>query len=243
MLVKLVGFCAIVAACSAIGVPLTVYYEALCPDSVRFIVDQLHPVKSSPLGRFIDVTLIPFGKASYKTEGSDVLFTCQHGPNECYGNKVHACAIQHIQVNSYQNTKTKESLTLDYVACLMHSWITFKDAVYPGAKCAKDLQLPNWHVIEECANTTEGSKLLQDYGERTHQLNPPLTEVPTITFNHQTDKDLHELALKDLRTAACRVMRDPKPYECSINNNAVGNIATFTLVSICAAIFAIMKIF
>lgn len=66
----------------------------------------------------------------------------------------------------------------------MHSWITFKDAVYPGAKCAKDLQLPNWHVIEECANTTEGSKLLQDYGERTHQLNPPLTEVPTITFNH-----------------------------------------------------------
>lgn len=60
----------------------------------------------------------------------------------------------------------------------------FKDGVFPGAKCAHDLQLPNWHVIEECANSTSGSKLLQDNGERTRQLNPPLTEVPTITFNH-----------------------------------------------------------
>lgn len=60
---------------------------------------------------------------------------------------------------------------------------SFKDTVFPGKKCARDLQLPNWQVIEECANSTEGSKLLQDYGERTHSLNPPLAFVPTITFN------------------------------------------------------------
>lgn len=60
----------------------------------------------------------------------------------------------------------------------------FKDEIFPGARCARELQLPNWHVIEECANTTQGSKLLQDHGERTKQLNPPLSEVPTITFNH-----------------------------------------------------------
>lgn len=45
-------------------VPLTVYYESLCPDSAKFIVEQLHPTKQSPLGRYIEVTLIPFGKAS-----------------------------------------------------------------------------------------------------------------------------------------------------------------------------------
>lgn len=66
----------------------------------------------------------------------------------------------------------------------MQTWIQFKDTIYPGAKCAKELQLPNWNVIEECANSTEGSKLLQRNGERTNELNPPLTEVPTITFNH-----------------------------------------------------------
>lgn len=48
----------------SIQVQLGVYYESLCPDSVRFIIEQLHPVKSGPLGRYIDVTLIPFGKAS-----------------------------------------------------------------------------------------------------------------------------------------------------------------------------------
>lgn len=35
----------------------------------------------------------------YLTQGADVEFQCQHGPNECYGNKVHACAIEHIQVS------------------------------------------------------------------------------------------------------------------------------------------------
>lgn len=89
-----------------------------------------------------------------------------------------------FQVNSYQNTKTKESLTLDYVACLMQTANSFKDTIFPGAKCARELQLPNWNVIEECANSTEGSKLLQSNGERTHSLNPELSFVPTITFNH-----------------------------------------------------------
>lgn len=87
-------------------------------------------------------------------------------------------------MNSYQNAKTRESLTLDYVACLMHNSMISKDAPFPGEKCARDLQLPNWLVIQECANSTEGSKLLQDHGVTTYQLNPTLTEVPTITFNH-----------------------------------------------------------
>lgn len=34
----------------------------------------------------------------YTTLGADVTFTCHHGPNECYGNKVQSCAIEHIQV-------------------------------------------------------------------------------------------------------------------------------------------------
>lgn len=37
--------------------------------------------------------------SQYSTLGSDVQFTCQHGPNECYGNKVHSCALEHIQVS------------------------------------------------------------------------------------------------------------------------------------------------
>lgn len=43
---------------------LAVYYESLCPDSAQFIVGQLQPLKKSPLGKYVDVTLVPFGKAN-----------------------------------------------------------------------------------------------------------------------------------------------------------------------------------
>lgn len=87
------------------------------------------------------------------------------------------------KVDSYQNTQTRESLSLDYVACLMRSAINNNEAIFPGLKCARDLQLKNWRIIEDCANSTDGSKLLQHHGEFTNQLKPPLTFVPTITFN------------------------------------------------------------
>lgn len=45
------------------------------------------------------ISLFPCSR-KFQTQGADVEFTCQHGPNECYGNKVHACAIQHIQVST-----------------------------------------------------------------------------------------------------------------------------------------------
>lgn len=66
----------------------------------------------------------------------------------------------------------------------MHNALLAKDAPFPGEKCATQLHLENWYVIRECANSTEGSKLLQDNGVLTQQLNPPLTSVPTIVFNH-----------------------------------------------------------
>lgn len=65
----------------------------------------------------------------------------------------------------------------------MQTALNFKDSIFPGSKCARDLQLPNWHIIEECANTTQGSKLLQKYGEMTSILTKPI-DVPVITFNH-----------------------------------------------------------
>lgn len=118
----------------------------------------------------------------YETLGSDVTFECHHGPNECYGNKVQSCAIEHIQVNSFQNTHTRESLTMEYVNCLMKTGNNFADSLYPGKKCSNEINLKNWDIIEQCANNTDGSKLLQKFGELTKTLNPPLTSVPTITF-------------------------------------------------------------
>lgn len=57
------------------------------------------------------------------------------------------------------------------------------------------------------------------------------------------DPDLSELGIRDLRSATCRVLREPKPYECSNYNSAVGNAATFAVVAICAGFLAFAKLF
>lgn len=119
----------------------------------------------------------------FVTQGSEVTFTCHHGPNECYGNKVHACAIEHIQANSYQVEYTRESLTMDFINCLMKAGKNFPDNVYPGQRCASENHINNWENIKTCANSTEGSVLLRKAGESTMRLKEPLTSVPTILFN------------------------------------------------------------
>jgi interferon, gamma-inducible protein 30 len=44
-------------------VSLDIYYETLCPDSVNFIVQQLHPTLQK-IGNILNVSMIPFGIAS-----------------------------------------------------------------------------------------------------------------------------------------------------------------------------------
>lgn len=118
----------------------------------------------------------------YSTQGSEVNFNCHHGPNECYGNKVHACAIEHIQANSYQTEFTRESLTLDFITCMMKVGKNFPDNVYPGAKCARDNHISNWENIQQCANSTDGSQLLMRHGQTTMAFQNPLISVPTVVF-------------------------------------------------------------
>lgn len=42
---------------------VTVYFESYCPDSVKFLTTQLFPAYASPLKEYMNVTLVPYGKA------------------------------------------------------------------------------------------------------------------------------------------------------------------------------------
>ena len=41
---------------------IQVYYESLCPDSIRFITEQLYPVYQT-LGKYMNIEFIIFGNA------------------------------------------------------------------------------------------------------------------------------------------------------------------------------------
>lgn len=52
-----------------------------------------------------------------------------------------------------------------------------------------------------------------------------------------------DFGLKDIRSASCRVLREPKPFECKDYNGAGTNAATFALVTVSAVFFAAQKMF
>jgi interferon gamma-inducible protein 30 len=90
---------------------ITVYYEALCPDSVRFVGRQLYPHWNELVDYIDEIELVPYGKAMHIFHPLNVTsnapayyeFSCQHGPSECKGNKYQACALaqnkgKHVEV-------------------------------------------------------------------------------------------------------------------------------------------------
>lgn len=215
-------------------VAVSVYYESLCPDSAKFINEQLYPV-AKQFKDNIDLKFVPYGKSTYRTQGSEVLFECHHGPNECYGNKVHACALFHIQGNSYQPNNTKEALTLEYVNCLMER-AQFKSGEFPGKSCAEALEIHNWETIQQCANSTEGSSLLKNYGDETQTVQKgPIQSVPTVVFRKSYDSENQKLAVSNFHVALCKNL-NPAPDMCRNLPSGASTVATFALLTLMSVI-------
>ncbi|KAH8293038.1 hypothetical protein KR054_009465 [Drosophila jambulina] len=261
--------CLFATVYGAAKVPIAVYYESLCPDSAKFITEQLYPAVRGELRDVVDLTLVPFGKSqvsvgqtSYSiypfswtmahlhrsplqffTQGSEVTFTCHHGPNECYGNKVHACAIEHIQANSYQVEYTRETLTIDFINCLMKAGKNFPDNVYPGQRCAQENHINNWENIKTCANTTEGSILLRKAGETTQRLKEPLTSVPTILFNEQFEKSVNDRAQVNFVGTLCKYVSAPQPRICAAHNGAAKMTSVSAILGSLLGLWSIIRLF
>lgn len=215
-------------------IPVNVYYESLCPDSAKFINEQLYPAMQQFRGN-VELKLIPFGKSTFKTQGSETTFECHHGPNECYGNKVHACAIQHIQGSSFEPNNTREVLTLNYVNCLMER-AQLKSGEFPGESCARDTDIRNWENIATCANDTEGSDLLRKAGEETNKLQKPLVSVPTVAFRQTFDHDTQTQAVDNFRAALCKNL-NPAPVACrNIPGGSAPGLTAFGLATLLASV-------
>lgn len=106
---------------------------------------------------------------------------------------------------------------------------SFPDQQFAVQKCGDDNEVKNWKNIQECANSTDGSNLLKDNGRRTDELNPTLSNVPTILFRNHFDFDAQKLATVSFRDALCKEI-NPKPIECSQSGASTTVLATMALV-------------
>jgi len=213
-------------------VSVTVYFESYCPDSVKFLTKQLYPLYVSPLEPYMNITLVPFGKATFtKSEAGDYTFDCHHGEKECRGNKAIACVL-----------KEKDSTFADqfkFINCTS-SMIAAntKMETYPIKECAMMANMKE-EMIRSCAEGMSGSEFLAEYGNKTHDLNPPLTSVPTVVFNDKFMKSDSDMAVSDFRKALCSRISGTKPAECAKSGAPVLQTAILPVI---AAFLAVSRV-
>jgi len=208
-------------------VNVTVYYESLCPDSIKFITKQLYPALQGNLSELVELNLLPYGRATQKFDVNQYEFTCRHGPQECVGNRIQACAL-HL-------TPKKDDLGYNRVAtgfiyCLMDKVVRDgNNTQWPTRDCATESNVTNLHEIENCANHPHGSNYLSEYGRLTQALTPPLKSVPTIVFNNQYKEDDNVLSQTNFIGALCQYIKGEKPDECSRNSASTTQFSILTI--------------
>ncbi|ENN74078.1 hypothetical protein D910_11490 [Dendroctonus ponderosae] len=177
-------------------VKVSVYYEALCPDSKFFITYQLVPAYEE-LKEFLILDLIPYGKAE---ANGKIIFRCQHDQVECYANKIHACVIDEI---------TNPEKQLKYISCMITDNLIPDGA---GERCGQEQNI-DFKRINKCATEQEGSLLLKKHGDRTNGLKPKVKFIPTIELNGSQGVETQAAILKNLLKVVCSVFKN-KPIRC-----------------------------
>ncbi|XP_063358057.1 gamma-interferon-inducible lysosomal thiol reductase-like [Cydia amplana] len=163
-------------------VELQVYYECLCPDCISFHLGPLDDVYNK-IGSYINLKLYPYGNAKRTEENGKTVITCQHGPAECYGNKLHACAIdilKDISKSEYYNS------------CMMNgTWGGRGSTDMDATNCGQTMGIDSKPIIA-CAQSKRGEDLLEYYGQETDRLINK-QYVPWVLINGElfdTENDL-----------------------------------------------------
>ncbi|XP_013098672.1 GILT-like protein 3 [Stomoxys calcitrans] len=169
-----------------------VYYETLCPDSMRFIRNQLYRAMiDDSLLQFSELVFIPYGKVGSWTDPSTNVTNlyCQHGRKECELNALHACIVEH-------NTIREQ---LDLITCLLNGYSTDIDV------CSQYLNIDVTEA-KNCKATRETNEILQKYGNMTDAIE--MTFVPSVGLGGVFDPWKQRSILYNFPRTFCRKYRE-----------------------------------
>ncbi|VAI06651.1 unnamed protein product [Triticum turgidum subsp. durum] len=140
-------------------VHVAIYYESLCPYSVRFVANHLFKAYRDGLLDAANLTLVPYGNA------------LQHGPEECLLNTVEACAI-----DAWPDVKVH----LGFIYCV--SDLVLKNKHREWESCFQKQGLDP-KPVTECYKGERGHNLSLEYGRQTAELVPPHQFVPWVVVD------------------------------------------------------------
>lgn len=219
-------------------VNVAVYYESLCPDSRKFFTQQLYPSLQGNLSSYVNLTLVPYGKTTMEFKTSEYEFTCHHGPGECQGNKIQACALKLIDNGRKTEGLGYNRIAVGFINCLMDKAERKGDeATFPTKDCAEINKVNNLNLIDNCAGHTDGSNYLANLGTLTNAVQNPLKSVPTIIFNQQFKAEDNALAQTNFVKALCQYIHGEKPNECNGANHIQTSLGFLVVAVIVSKLF------
>ncbi|CAK1539928.1 unnamed protein product [Leptosia nina] len=152
-------------------VSIKLFYECHCPSCMEFESTDFKETVEK-LNEYLDIQTYPYGNAKTHEHDGKTDFECQHGPKECYGNKLHACALEIVK---------NHTAALLFNSCMMggsqKGWGSDDKA---ADKCASNMGIDS-KPIKTCAKGNKGSELLKYYGEESKKVG--FHYVPYVLLN------------------------------------------------------------
>lgn len=154
-------------------VKIEIFYETMCPACKYLLTQQLGAMyaENSTIPSWVELHLYPFGNGAVESAQAPYSFKCQHGEEECWGNKLHSCMVRHLG-----DAKLYVPLTI----CIAYNDQIPMVSAFQA--CAQRYSI-NVDAVANCTLSTQADVDMFALSQRTMSLEPPLEHTPWILIN------------------------------------------------------------